>query len=148
MAFVVTVILRLALLLRGSLEDRSGHPPGQFRLIRQEQHRGGVDPGEQLLRAVPIKPGLFVLGLGVGHGSPGLLDFLCPRTGQQLVKLRLSRPLLGFSKSELVAHCEAAGVAYARDPSNEDPRYARTRLRALMGTLAAEGLDAPALVQT
>ena len=46
-----------------------------------------------------------------------------------------------------IAYCEAEGVAFARDPSNDDPRYARTRLRALGGALAAEGLDAPALAR-
>jgi tRNA(Ile)-lysidine synthase len=34
-----------------------------------------------------------------------------------------------------------------RDPANEDPRYARTRMRGLMAMLAAEGLDAPALAR-
>ena len=65
-----------------------------------------------------------------------------PREG-----VTIARPLLGFAKRELIAHCEAAGVAFARDPSNDDPRYARTRLRALGDALAAEGLDAPALAR-
>ena len=59
----------------------------------------------------------------------------------------IARPLLGFDKAMLVAVCESAGVLFARDPSNEDPRYARARLRALAGALAAEGLDAPALAR-
>jgi tRNA(Ile)-lysidine synthase len=59
----------------------------------------------------------------------------------------IARPLLGFAKRELIAYCEAEGVAFARDPSNADPRYARTRLRALSAALAAEGLDAPALAR-
>lgn len=59
----------------------------------------------------------------------------------------IARPLLGFAKRELIAYCEAEGVAFVRDPSNDDPRYARTRLRALNAALAAEGLDAPALAR-
>ena len=59
----------------------------------------------------------------------------------------IARPLLGVAKREPVAACEAAGVAYARDPSNEDPRYARTRMGALAAGLAAEGLDAAALAR-
>ena len=59
----------------------------------------------------------------------------------------IARPLLGFAKRDLIAYCEAEGVAFARDPSNDDPRYARTRMRALVDALAAEGLDAPALAR-
>ena len=61
--------------------------------------------------------------------------------------LALKRPLLGVAKRDLVAYCEAHGLAYARDPSNHDPRYARTRLRPLAERLAAEGLDAAALAR-
>jgi tRNA(Ile)-lysidine synthase len=59
----------------------------------------------------------------------------------------LLRPLLGVAKRDLVAYCEAYGLAYVRDPANEDPRYARTRMRKLAQGLAAEGLDAPALAR-
>ncbi len=59
----------------------------------------------------------------------------------------IARPLLGLAKRELIAYCQAAGVPFAHDPSNDDPRYARTRLRALSEALAAEGLDAPALAR-
>ena len=59
----------------------------------------------------------------------------------------IARPLLGFDKAALVAVCETARVPFARDPSNEDPRYARARFRALASSLAAEGLDAPGLAR-
>ena len=61
--------------------------------------------------------------------------------------IALVRPLLGVAKRDLVAYCEAHGLAYARDPSNQDPRYARTRMRRLASGLAAEGLDAAALAR-
>ncbi len=54
--------------------------------------------------------------------------------------MTLARPLLGLRKAELIAFCEACGETYARDPSNADPRFARTHLRELAGLLAAEGL--------
>lgn len=56
------------------------------------------------------------------------------------------RPLLGFRKVDLVALCEREGLACVRDPSNDDPRFARTGLRRLTGLLAAEGLG-PAQLQ-
>ena len=47
--------------------------------------------------------------------------------------LTLARPLLGLRKAELIAFCEACGEPFANDPSNEDPRFARTALRRLAG---------------
>ena len=54
--------------------------------------------------------------------------------------LTLARPLLGLRKADLIAFCEASGAPFADDPSNHDPRFARTHLRRLTGLLAAEGL--------
>jgi len=59
----------------------------------------------------------------------------------------LLRPLLGVAKRDLVACCEVRGLDYVRDPSNDDPRYARTRMRKLAANLAEEGLDAAALAR-
>ena len=72
-----------------------------------------------------------------GSGVAGLAGMAATsrRDGVTIV-----RPLLGVAKSDLVAFCRARGVAFADDPSNADPRYARTRLRALLGRLADEGL--------
>jgi len=53
--------------------------------------------------------------------------------------LAVARPLLALRKSELVAYCRAEGEAYFEDPANEDPRFARTRLRRLAALLAEEG---------
>ena len=56
--------------------------------------------------------------------------------------LQLVRPLLELPKTRLIATCKAAKLAYADDPSNRDPRFARSRLRDLMPALAREGLTA------
>ncbi len=85
---------------------------------------------------------LFRLARGSGIGGLRAMAALAAREG-----FFVARPLLGLAKRELIAYCRAEGVAFARDPSNDDPRYARTRLRALAHTLAAEGLDAPALAR-
>ena len=53
--------------------------------------------------------------------------------------LAVARPLLALRKSELVTYCRAEGEAYFEDPANEDPRFARTRLRRLAALLAEEG---------
>ena len=51
------------------------------------------------------------------------------------------RPLLSVPKADLIAFCEAQDTPYASDPSNDNPRYARTRLRQLLAQLQKEGLD-------
>jgi tRNA(Ile)-lysidine synthase len=61
-----------------------------------------------------------------------------PKQGTLLV-----RPLLDVPKARLVATLELAGIAYADDASNRDPRFTRARLRGVMPVLAREGLDAP-----
>lgn len=85
---------------------------------------------------------LFRLMRGSGIGGLAGIAALSARDG-----MRLARPLLDLDKTRLIEICESAGVAYARDPSNENERFARVRLRGLMPRLAAEGLDAPALAR-
>jgi tRNA(Ile)-lysidine synthase len=57
----------------------------------------------------------------------------------------LIRPLLGITKARLLATLSAAKIPFNVDPSNEDPRFARARLRRLLPQLAREGLDAARL---
>jgi tRNA(Ile)-lysidine synthase len=85
-----------------------------------------------------------LMRLARGSGVAGLAG-MAGRTRRGAIEI--ARPLLSLRKSELIALCEARGVAYARDPSNADPRFARPRLRRLAETLAAEGLDAAALAR-
>jgi tRNA(Ile)-lysidine synthase len=61
--------------------------------------------------------------------------------------LHLVRPLLGVPKARLIATLKAAKIAYAIDPSNSDPRFARPRFRKLMPLLAREGLTAERLAR-
>ena len=77
-----------------------------------------------------------------GSGVAGLrgMDAITTRDG-----MLIARPLIGLKKSDLVAFAQARGVPFVDDPSNADPRFARTRLRALLTRLGEEGLDAQAL---
>jgi tRNA(Ile)-lysidine synthase len=79
-----------------------------------------------------------------GSGIPGLagMQGSSERNGVILV-----RPLLNFTKTELLAVCESKGHPFIRDPSNHDPAYARTRLRQLDGFFADKGLDRNALIR-
>ncbi len=42
---------------------------------------------------------------------------------------RLARPLLGTTREETTAYCEARGLAWREDTSNADPAFARSRVR-------------------
>jgi tRNA(Ile)-lysidine synthase len=79
-----------------------------------------------------------------GSGVAGLrgMEAISKRDG-----VAIARPLLGLMKRDLVAFAKSRGTDFVEDPSNADPRYARTRLRALSAGLAAEGLDTEALVR-
>lgn len=50
------------------------------------------------------------------------------------------RPFLDIPKSRIIATSERNGWLFSTDPSNEDTRFKRVRLRALMPLLATEGL--------
>jgi tRNA(Ile)-lysidine synthase len=79
-----------------------------------------------------------------GSGVAGLAGMASVST---LENLRLWRPLLQLRKAQLEAFCAAAGHSFMRDPSNENPSFARTRLRRLQATLAQQGLDTTALLR-
>ena len=54
---------------------------------------------------------------------------------------RLIRPLLGLPKQSLIDFCRARSQSFFEDPSNANPDYARTRLRALAAPLHKLGFD-------
>lgn len=85
---------------------------------------------------------LFRLLRGSGISGLAGMEEIGEREG-----LVLGRPLLNYPKASLVAYCEAIGHPYIFDPSNEDPAYARTRLRSLAQRLAAIGLGRAALLR-
>ena len=85
---------------------------------------------------------LFRLLRGSGISGLAGMERVSERNG-----LILARPLLAYAKAELVAFCAAKAHPYIEDPSNDDPAYARTRLRRLGSLLASEGLDRAALLR-
>ncbi|HCM83160.1 MAG TPA: tRNA lysidine(34) synthetase TilS [Alphaproteobacteria bacterium] len=57
-----------------------------------------------------------------------------------LPHLHIWRPLLLNYKSELVAYCAQYKIPFAQDASNDNPKFARGRLRGAADVLSAEGL--------
>lgn len=77
-----------------------------------------------------------------GTGPDGLAGMAASRT---VDGVRLVRPLLDMPKDRLLATCRTAGIDWADDPSNRDPRFARTGLRDLAPVLAESGVTAARL---
>jgi tRNA(Ile)-lysidine synthase len=86
----------------------------------------------------------ILMRMARGSGPSGLIGM---QTLTHRRSLTHARPFLPIAKARLVTTCAANGWAYAHDPSNDDPRFARSRWRTLMPQLAAEGLT-PARLAT
>jgi len=61
-----------------------------------------------------------------GSGIDGLAGMSSIREQSHI---RLLRPLLAFSRSEITAYLKKQNQSWVEDPSNENPKYARTHLR-------------------
>lgn len=83
----------------------------------------------------------LLMRLARGSGLHGLAA-MRPRLDQPWPVLR---PLLDMPRARLVATLEDAGHPWIDDPSNDDPRFERVRLRALMPALAGAGLTSEAV---
>lgn len=87
----------------------------------------------------------FLLRLARGSGLDGLAA-IAPVAERP--DCRLLRPLLAWPHARLVATLTARGQKWLDDPSNENVRYARVRMRKSAGMLAGEGLTPERLAAT
>jgi tRNA(Ile)-lysidine synthase len=87
----------------------------------------------------------LLLRLGRGSGVDGLAA-MAPRVEHQGVTLL--RPLLNMPSAALKEVLARHGQDWIDDPSNDDPAYARVRLRRLAPQLAAEGMTPQRLADT
>ncbi len=86
-----------------------------------------------------------LLRLARGSGVDGLSGMAPDVTRDGL---RILRPLLATSRQDLLKLLGDHQQAYVADPSNEDRKHARVRMRALRPLLEAEGLTAQRLAET
>jgi tRNA(Ile)-lysidine synthase len=84
----------------------------------------------------------FIMRMSRGSGIAGLAAMARETLRDGVI---LARPLLDVPKARLVASLAKAGIGFADDPTNHDPRFTRPRLRVLMPALAAEGMDSHSL---
>ena len=87
----------------------------------------------------------ILMRLGRGSGLDGLAGMR--RDTRLAPGLTLVRPVLDVPKSDLVALCRRLGQSYVNDPSNDDSRFARPRLRAQADVAASLGLDRSTLLR-
>lgn len=117
---------------------------GRYALLRARARETGCDT---ILTAHTRDDQAETVLMRLCAGS-GPLGLAAMRPDSQLGDgLRLARPLLAIPKARLLATCDAAGIVYARDPSNVDDRFARARWRRVMAMLAREGLTPTRLVR-
>ena len=74
----------------------------------------------------------LLMRLGRGAGLAGLAGIRRARPLAEASGIMLIRPLLDWTKAELEDVVATAGLVPARDPSNSDERFDRTRARALL----------------
>lgn len=116
----------------------------RYALLADACQRDGFDV---LLTAHQAEDQMETLWMRLAHGSG--LDGLAAIAPQRPLSgtLKLVRPLLGFSRAALRDSCRAAQVEWAEDPTNENMKYLRVRLRGFEEILSAEGLTPARLSQ-
>lgn len=87
----------------------------------------------------------FLMRLARGSGVDGLAAM---RKSQLIGDILWLRPLLGFKRQELRDWLGENQLTWADDPSNDDPRFDRVRIRQKMPELAALGLTPERLSAT
>lgn len=87
----------------------------------------------------------FLLRLARGSGVDGLAAMAASLRRDGII---VARPLLGFTKAQLVATCQALGQPWIEDPSNGNPAGARVRFRQARQLLEREGLTRERLLAT
>lgn len=126
--------------------DRDGGPEAAARRARyaalaRAARESGAD-AVLLGHTLDDQAETVLLGLARGSGARSLAG-MADRTQRDGVGFR--RPLVRLSRAITRAACAAAGLSPWQDPANEDPAYARSRLRTAMAAL--EGALGPGLTE-
>ena len=110
----------------------------RYRLLAQAARAGGAT---HILTAHTRDDQAETLLMRMLRGS-GISGLAAMARESERDGVRLARPFLNVSKSQLIATLNKAGIGFADDPTNRDQNFTRPRLRAVMPVLAAEGGDA------
>lgn len=113
---------------RVTVERGAGGLEAAARQARYAALRAGLSAGDNLLTAQHLddQAETVLLRLLRGAGPRGLGAI---RDMRELGAARLVRPLLAWSRAELLDYAERAGIEWIEDPSNEDSSLDRNYLR-------------------
>jgi len=131
---------------RGSKPDtgiQAAAREARYRLMTAWCSRHGV-PALLTAHTLDDQAETFLMRLARGSGLDGLAAIGEGRRDG----VRILRPLLGVSRERLRATLRAAGVDWLEDPSNEDTRFERVRIRCVLARLEREGLSAAAIARS
>ena len=109
---------------------------GRYALMAQWAQANGVG-GIALGHTADDNAENFLMRLGRSAGIDGLaeMEFRFVRHG-----ISWARPLWQQGREELREYLRRRNVAWVDDPSNDDPRYTRTKVRRLLPKLAQAGI--------
>jgi tRNA(Ile)-lysidine synthase len=109
----------------------------RYRLLAQAARAGGAT---HILTAHTRDDQAETLLMRMLRGS-GIAGLAAMARESERDGVRLARPFLNVSKSQLIATLKKAKLDFADDPTNRDLNFARPRIRAVMPVLATEGGD-------
>jgi tRNA(Ile)-lysidine synthase len=91
----------------------------------------------------------FLLRIARGSGLDGLSGMapLSPFPMPTYSDMCLMRPLLGFSKSQILGTVAHLDLKFVEDPSNANPAFARTRVRSALDALISAGVTAERIAE-
>ena len=92
---------------------------------------------------------LHRLAKGSGLDGLGGMKTISPlyHPGESASNVALLRPLLHATHAELIHYCQTNAIKWIEDPSNENEKFARVRLRKAHDVLAQEGLTTDRLTR-
>lgn len=90
----------------------------------------------------------LVMRLARGSGVSGLAAMRSIRRIDAVSGFDQVRPFLAIGKDRLVATADAHGARYVNDPTNDDPAFERTRVRAALQSLEQAGVGSAALAES
>ncbi|NNU17339.1 tRNA lysidine(34) synthetase TilS [Parvularcula sp. ZS-1/3] len=112
----------------------------RYRLLCQACERMGIEHLLTAHTADDQAETVFMrLRRGAGRGLAGMPSERKIAAGPGAL-ITLHRPMLGLRREAARAYAEAQGVPFVDDPSNDDEKYERVRVRALLAALEQQGL--------
>ncbi len=121
---VPLIVRRLALHRRSGESLEAVARDGRYALLREL-----AGPGDLVLTAQHQDDQAETLLLALLRGS-GVKGLAAMPMAAPLGEARLLRPLLGYSRAQLLAWAQARNLRWLEDPSNADPAFDRNFLRA------------------